>query len=284
VGKLQEERRAAGLCSRCGEPPMPGKSRCKLCADAHNLQNRDRAIKRAAAGRCPKCGGRPVEGKSHCQRCTDGIARRSATRYSGLKSRGICIRCREKPAAGGAVTCKDCIDGRKDRRDKLDAERYEARKAAGLCFRCGEPAMPGNARCRDCIDTHAAQKRKRRAERARLVFAHYGTVCKCCRQDWPIEMLQISHAGDCIPDDVIARRGDTKPSRFRAWLIEQGFPPGFITLCANCSQAWWYSRCCPHAIERLVTETIDDETIYRDPQTGKVAWSKEPANAIGRYR
>jgi hypothetical protein len=86
------------------------------------------------------------------------------------------------------------------------------------------------------------------AERARLaarVFAHYGTVCACpgCGAT---ENLTIDH----VDGDGTAHRielfGTPRCAgyHFYRWLIRQGFPDGYQTLCQPCNQSKRHGSAC----------------------------------------
>ena len=58
------ERRAQGLCLKCGkQPPTPGRSQCETCAAKKRPADLERyhrrTAERVAHGLCPKCGKRP---------------------------------------------------------------------------------------------------------------------------------------------------------------------------------------------------------------------------------
>ena len=55
------DRRAKGLCLKCGkQPPTPGRTRCEPCAAKKRAPDRARhhrrTAQRTAQGLCPKCG------------------------------------------------------------------------------------------------------------------------------------------------------------------------------------------------------------------------------------
>jgi hypothetical protein len=75
-----------------------------------------------------------------------------------------------------------------------------------------------------------------RAERARKqVFAHYGEQCACCGTT---KRLTIDHVNG---DGAEHRRelfGDPKQNHgFYRWLVRNGFPAGFQTLCFPCNRS-----------------------------------------------
>jgi hypothetical protein len=66
------------------------------------------------------------------------------------------------------------------------------------------------------------------------VFAHYGEVCACCGST---EEPTIDHPdgnGAAHRIAVIGRRQSAGIPFYR-WLIAQGFPEGFVTLCRRCN-------------------------------------------------
>ena len=76
----------------------------------------------------------------------------------------------------------------------------------------------------------------RRSAYARVraaVFDHYGRTCACCGgTDRPT----IDHInGDGAEHRRMLRSND--PSKVYRWLIRQGFPAGFQTLCLPCNQS-----------------------------------------------
>ena len=74
--------------------------------------------------------------------------------------------------------------------------------------------------------------RARRHQREReQVFAHYGTSCACCGA---ADRLTIDHvAGDGAEHRrAMGNRGGYRTYR---WLIANGFPAGFQTLCEPCN-------------------------------------------------
>jgi hypothetical protein len=92
--------------------------------------------------------------------------------------------------------------------------------------------------------------RKRLTNRSRLwnyklqVFRHYGLMCACCGEK-EIHFLQIDH----ISGGGNRHRASLEKHagwHFYAWLVKQGFPPGYRTLCANCNSALGYYGFCPH--------------------------------------
>jgi hypothetical protein len=104
--------------------------------------------------------------------------------------------------------------------------------------------------CRECKrkiniayrNAHLDQERSVSRERTRVIqqslraqiFAHYGETCICCGTD---QMLCIDH----VDGDGPAHRrelfghSDRCGHEFYRWLIQQGFPDGYQTLCSPCN-------------------------------------------------
>ena len=113
------------------------------------------------------------------------------------------------------------------------------RREQGRCGPCGKPAMPGKATCAPCV---AAEKRRYQARRQR-VFDHYGRSCACCGET-TFGFLTLDHINK---DGAELPRSVKNHIAIYFWLIQQGFPEGFQTLCYNCN----YGKAknggvCPH--------------------------------------
>ncbi len=110
----------------------------------------------------------------------------------------------ERP--GAALSCRQLK--RQRQRDRLGRESYAALRSAS---------------------------RKRRRHRQRnQVFAHYGRSCACCRAR---EGLTIDH----VHGNGAEQRAELGPKgvgvHFYHWLVVNGFPPGYQTLCGPCNQS-----------------------------------------------
>ena len=80
------ERRAAGLCTKCGSPAFDGLTYCGPCTairdagrppELKNAQSRRRYARLRAAGLCTDCG-EPSQGAARCVPCADKSYHRSA--------------------------------------------------------------------------------------------------------------------------------------------------------------------------------------------------------------
>jgi len=149
------ERRAAGLCLKCGKrPPAPHRSQCESCAakkrPADRARHHRRTAARIAAGMCPKCGKRPpAPERSLCGPCNERTIRASRARDARLRAAGIPRRDRERALA---------YERERARRQAV------ARREAGLCSACGKaPAEDGRTLCEPCGEKRRARERARYA-------------------------------------------------------------------------------------------------------------------------
>lgn len=71
------------------------------------------------------------------------------------------------------------------------------------------------------------------------VFAHYGTACACCGTT---EYLTVDH----VNGDGREHRAQlpSSPLAVLRWLIANGFPEGFQTLCRSCNASKSRGPCC----------------------------------------
>ena len=149
------ERRAKGLCLKCGKrPPAPHRSQCGACAEKQRAGDlaryHRRTAERVAQGLCPKCGKHPpAPGLSQCAPCTEKSNRASRARDARLRAAGIPRRDPEKARLG---------ERRRRRR------RTDERRAKGLCPECGKrPPAPGHTVCAPCGEEQRATARARYA-------------------------------------------------------------------------------------------------------------------------
>ena len=89
------ERKAAGLCLKCGKrPPAPHRTQCEPCAEKRRPADRDRFHRRTAArvdqGLCPKCGKQPpAPDHQFCEPCGEKTNRASRARDARLRAAGM---------------------------------------------------------------------------------------------------------------------------------------------------------------------------------------------------
>lgn len=82
-------------------------------------------------------------------------------------------------------------------------------------------------------DLRRASAQRRRHRQREMVFDHYGRSCACCGAGEP---LTIDHVNG---DGAEHRRamGNSGGTHFYHWLVVNGFPPGFQSLCGPCNQS-----------------------------------------------
>lgn len=194
--------------------------------------SRDWRRSKFEAGLCTRCGIAPlVPGRKLCHDCLAKCRayNRKVCRKEHIKDlsasrieAGICVRCGKNRACNGLQHCSHCREAQK--------RTYADRISRGICRACSKPAVTPRQHCQDHLDFFAA-----RHTRARLmVFSHYGMKCACCGLD-EFELLTIDHINN---DGAEHRRliGAAGQATYK-WLIKNGFPNGFQSLCWNCNES-----------------------------------------------
>ena len=161
-------------------------------------------------------------------------------------------------ARGYQSTCIKC-------QREYGKELRRRKQKAGFC-RCGRVPPPGYKTCSFCreriqkwADSHKELRKstgqKHRAGLRRQVFDRYGRVCVCCGID--VEgFLTIDH----IEGNGNKHRKEIGGGNvFYAWLIRNGFPDEYRTLCYNCNCARGHLGYCPHERARLMNETSNTD-------------------------
>ena len=166
-----------GRCPKCGGANIPkaGNLICEACNARTRARSKKRYDERKAAGLCVKCGGVPVEGRVLCadcaakQRTYDKKGRAKKT-YDERLEAGKCVKCGIAYAEFLHVMCRKCAAKAKMykmRRDK-DADKakrdqvLQYRRENHLCIDCGRPAADGCVRCEKCLATHRDRMRNKR--------------------------------------------------------------------------------------------------------------------------
>ncbi len=120
------ERRARGLCPRCGDrPPATARTVCEPCADKRNRTGRARDARLRAEGK-PR---QDPEKARAAGRERD--RRQRATR----QAQGLCAKCGREPAAPGSRLCERCAGKRRE----ADRAHYEAARAEGKLYGGRDP-------------------------------------------------------------------------------------------------------------------------------------------------
>ena len=187
--KRTEQRRAAGLCPRCGvREPENGLALCAVCAEKRRAWVRTRDPRRRAAG-IKRQGNRAGERARARQRTAERIARGACTKCgasSAESGRRLCSGCGEKRRAAERARYARARDqgklyGGRNRtlRRKAgraaSARRRQARLDGGMCVRCGRrPPIEGGVTCDPCRETRQA------AERALYAARRAAGLCGRC--------------------------------------------------------------------------------------------------------
>ena len=251
--KRTAERRAAGLCPRCGDrQPASGRSLCEPCAERRNRasqardarlraagkprrdqkraqqyereRSRRRTAERLAAGLCTKCGVTPPEtGRRLCGACADKRRVAERGRYALAK-------------AAGAVYGGRNPDAKRRSARKGSRKRRRDRAAAGLCVRCGTRPAPGDGSvCEPCREARRVSERERYAARRAA-----GLCVACGRPAFAGE----ARCGVCAAVDAERRDGERKNAAARRRYAARR-AAGRCTDCGQPSQG--AARCAPCA-------------------------------------
>lgn len=104
--RLQKERRAAGLCPRCGRQAF-GRSLCCICLKKHAVYIRHRHIMLIHRGFCRSCG-RPREqnDKTLCNRCLRKAVKYDRKKVSKNRLAGRCALCGRVSKAYRCLGCR----------------------------------------------------------------------------------------------------------------------------------------------------------------------------------
>ena len=240
------ERKAAGLCPRCGvRAPENGLALCGVCAgkrraserardarrraagikrrrnaDAERAGERRRTAERIARGVCTKCGSHPPEaGRRLCAGCARLRREYDRVRYADAKARGELY--------GG----KNPVAKRRSAR-AASAKRRQSRINAGQCRRCGRrPPVEGGATCGPCREARQAGERELYAARRAA-----GLCTRCGRRT-------TDRSATCSPCAALeAERG--RPERRNAAARRRYRERRARRQCTDCGQpAHGASRC-----------------------------------------
>ncbi len=134
-----QERKAAGLCIRCGEPAVPGNLQCEKHRKHANKKHYDREKRRVAEGLCGKCGKQPIckeRSQNLCEACLDKMGE-----YRKHKA-AAATQPKPKLKTGDYGS-----DERRAYWREYAKERRQKKVAAGICVQCSKPVEPGKKTC-----------------------------------------------------------------------------------------------------------------------------------------
>lgn len=147
--------------------------------------------------------------------------------------------------------------------------RREQRKANGLCH-CGRVLNDARyvtcSTCRSRInrwsannqDTKIASRRAWSKSVREKVFDYYGWSCACCGETVSGFLTMDHMRGGGNKHRKITGSG----ARFYAWLVREGFPYGYQTLCYNCNCGKAHNGdVCPHLRDKLMKVTPNTDAL-----------------------
>lgn len=180
---------------------------------------------RRVKGLCAQCGQSCPE-SYRCQDCRDYAKQKQKNYYEKRKATGKCVwpGCDNAPRPGRTY-CETCSSKSGTAATKL--------RAAGLCVKCRQPAVPGTWLCENHRGKETTRAKRLRQDIRLEVMANYGgPVCVGCGET-ELEVLQMDHINGGgrkhVQSDGVKGKGLCR------WLRDNGFPPGFRVLCANCN-------------------------------------------------
>ena len=116
--RRQKARIEARLCIRCGkQPPVEGGTTCTPCREKRQAAERRQYRERRAQGLCTRCGGPVLDGLSRCGPCAvieeaskhpERKNARSRKLYAERRTRGLCTSC--GAPSQGAARCAPCAE------------------------------------------------------------------------------------------------------------------------------------------------------------------------------
>ena len=204
-----EQRRAAGVCLRCGKSPaVEGLTMCEPCADERRARERAKYAKAKAEGKL--YGGRKVETRRRIGR------EKSRRRLAARLAAGLCTSCGKRPSVDDGTTCEPCREARR----AFEREQYAEHRAAGLCGYCGGATLDGGSRCGPCAvrETERRSPEKKNAA-ARRLYARRRAQGLCTDCGEPSR-----GAARCEP---CARRSHERSQHFRGLPL---YPPQYTVV------------------------------------------------------
>lgn len=138
--------------------------------------------------------------------------------------------------------CPQCIEAVRQYRAIKQKDRRIRLAAAGLCTDCGQhPAKEGQTQCIECSNKGTKYSAELYNKNKSMVFDHYGWSCVCCGENNE-PFLSIDH----IEGNGAEHRKELGTRSLYQWLVSNGFPDGFQTMCLNCNFAKKQKLQCPH--------------------------------------
>lgn len=254
---------AAGLCSCCGKPKLPGKNGCARKM-GYNTKNH---YKNKAANTCLYCGEERQLGHAYCAKHVlfnkkRGKARRDENRklvleyYSNKQLKCACSGCSENQIE--FLTIDHINGGGRKHRETTGKGSGLYRWLVKNNFPAGYRVLCTN--CNSCIGafgycphditairpllSQAKGMRYQRTYKKKIkqkVLDHYGDHCGCCGETIQ-EFLTVDH----INGGGHKHRQSLGKKSLWMWLYQNEFPKGFRILCWKCNAGSHIYGVCPH--------------------------------------
>lgn len=174
------ERKANGLCVKCGKPHVGKFVMCDDCREKNNKEVKETRKTYQKHGVCPRCRKEKLYGdEKNCSKCSEKaylqiMPNRDREHYNELHrewsrrthheyiAKGICTRCRKRKSDYGFKTCGICRskDAEAKRRRSVPKIPKSERAELGLCYFCMEPVKPGYKVCQRCYDRNVENSKK----------------------------------------------------------------------------------------------------------------------------
>ena len=102
------ERRSLGLCGRCAAQSV--KTLCPKCMSKNVARSAEKRAERRAQGLCTKCGKAPRSSPNigTCTTCRATLNARSLARKRGYAEKGDCYKCGKHASSGASGLCLKC--------------------------------------------------------------------------------------------------------------------------------------------------------------------------------
>jgi hypothetical protein len=145
-------------------------------------------------------------------------------------------------SSAGSAMSRDPEKHREAQRRYREANREKRRESQRrYCEAHPERQRESERRYREARPERVAEtQRKRLARLKAAVFGHYGDQCVCCGTTDRPTIDHINGDGRAHRKELYGHRPSFEESRttgpeFYAWLIRNGFPDGYQTLCLPCN-------------------------------------------------
>lgn len=170
-----QERKAAGICAKCGSQPAEGGFATCLSCRAKNQASSSRYHAKqyqatSALGICTRCRDREaMPGRKICGVCSESFEGYRLAGVAKKRAAGVCVKC--GGVRHGASFCRPCQLKYNAASARLTKRRRDEWRKAGLCTICGCPGRKGLTSCLPCAKRRSELRAIRVAKSAHQVAA-----------------------------------------------------------------------------------------------------------------